>query len=152
MMIRRPLPTLLPALFSVFLLAAVPAAAGEAIRGPIPAQVLKIIDGDTLKVRAVIWPGTEVVTNVRMDGLDTPETRSKCAAEKVKANAAIDALRKMAGTGVQLVQVQPDKYGNRVRARVLTAKGEDIGAALIKAGLARAYQGGKRLPWCGKGA
>jgi endonuclease YncB( thermonuclease family) len=35
-----------------------------------------------------------------------------------------------------------------VLARVMAADGTDLGAALVAAGLAKAYRGGRRVPWC----
>jgi endonuclease YncB( thermonuclease family) len=46
------------------------------------------------------------------------------------------------------MDVQPDKYGNRVRARIVTPAGADLSQSLIQAGLARPYKGEKRQPWC----
>jgi endonuclease YncB( thermonuclease family) len=35
-----------------------------------PAQVLRVIDGDTFDARVRIWPGMEAVTRVRLRGVD----------------------------------------------------------------------------------
>ncbi|MFC5354802.1 thermonuclease family protein [Azospirillum himalayense] len=51
-------------------------AAPPALPGPIPAEVLEVLDGDTLLVRATIWLGQVVETHIRVDGLDAPEIRS----------------------------------------------------------------------------
>lgn len=119
------------------------------LAGPIAAEVLRVVDGDTLTVRARIWIGQEVETNVRVEGIDTPELRSRCVEERALAREARDHLEHLVGGGpVMLTAIQPDKYGNRVRARVHTTSGTDIAAALIKAGLARPYQGEKRAGWC----
>lgn len=129
--------------------AAPAAAAPPHLPGPIPAEVLEVVDGDTLTVRATIWLGQAVETNVRMDGIDTPEMRSRCTKEKELAEAARDLTRRLVGTGaVNLLDVQPDKYGGRVRARVLTSAGTDLSQSLIDAGLARRYHGERRQPWC----
>lgn len=125
-------------------------AAQPALPGPIPAEVLEVLDGDTLTVRAVIWLGQSVETRVRIDGIDAPEMRSRCPREKDMAEAARDAARRLVGTGmVQLLDVQPDKYGSRVRARVLVPGGGDLSDLLLKAGMVRPYHGEHRQPWCG---
>lgn len=131
-----------------------PPAAGSADRSPLPgpiaAEVLKVIDGDTLRVRARIWIGQDVQTNVRLNGIDTPELRARCPAEREKARAARDTLRRLVGEApVTLSEVEPDKYGGRVRARVRTAAGADLAQTLIRAGLARPYHGERRGDWCG---
>ncbi|WP_448204381.1 thermonuclease family protein [Azospirillum sp. sgz302134] len=125
------------------------AAAPPLLPGPIPAEVLEVVDGDTLTVRATIWLGQVVETNVRVDGIDAPEMRARCPREKELAEAARDMARKLIGPSlISLMDVQPDKYGGRVRARVLTAGGADLSDSMIKAGLARPYHGEHRQPWC----
>ena len=131
------------------LLAGTVQAAPPALPGPIPAEVLEILDGDTLLVRATIWLGQVVETHVRVDGLDAPEMRARCPRERELAESARDHARRLIGAApVRLLDVQPDKYGGRVRARVLTGGGADLSAALIEAGLARPYHGERRQPWC----
>lgn len=142
-----------------FLIALVPVGTGMAasrLAGPVPARVISVVDGDTLAVRVTVWLDQEVVTRVRLNGIDTPESRSTCADEKRLAAKARERLTSlvataMDGKGDQVVllhNVVYDKYGGRVRAEVRLSDGTDIAATLIRDGLARAYQGGKRLPWC----
>ena len=128
-----------------------PARAAEALPGPIPAEVVRVIDGDTLAVRARIWLGQDIAVHVRLAGIDAPEMKGRCAQERALAVAARDALSLRAAVGgtVRLVDVRNDKYGGRVIARVLDSSGADLGAAQITAGLARAYHGHARQPWCG---
>ena len=52
------------------------------IIGPVSAKVIKVYDGDTFTVEAYPWPGLEAKASVRIDGVDTPEIRGKCEAEK----------------------------------------------------------------------
>lgn len=63
------------------------------------AQLVRVIDGDTLQVTvtaraATRLPGqdvelaTAVVETVRLAGVNAPETRGKCEAEKAAARAA----------------------------------------------------------------
>jgi endonuclease YncB( thermonuclease family) len=49
---------------------------------------------------------------------------------------------------VRLRDVRYGKYARRVVARVETPAGEDLGRALLDAGLARPYDGGRRASWC----
>lgn len=117
--------------------------------GPIPAAVVRVVDGDTLTVRAHIWIGQEVETNVRLQGVDTPEIRGRCDDERLRAERAREFTERLtAGGSVILLDVRPDKYGGRIDARVRTSDGVDVSDALIKAGLARVYSGERRSPWC----
>lgn len=120
--------------------------------GPVPAEVIEVTDGDTLVARARIWLGQDLQTRVRLDGVDTPELSGKCEEERRlarKAKAFVTAT--VGGRQVTLSAIQYGKYAGRVVARVHTSSGEDLSAALIGAGLGRAYNGGKRAPWCAGG-
>ncbi len=133
-------------------------AAGAAQAGPHPAgavpgafkaEVVRVIDGDTLEARVAVWPGQEIVTRVRLAGIDAPEVDGRCAAEKQAASAAREALARLVGDGaVVLSEVRPDKYFGRVVARVADAAWRDVGQLMREAGHARAYDGGRRASWC----
>ena len=126
-----------------------PVRAREVLPGPVPAEVVEVIDGDTLKVRAHIWLGQAVETSVRLAGINAPELAGKCDEERLLAARARDYLaRLLADRAVSLREVAYDKYGGRVVARVDDRTGRDLGAALVAAGLARPYDGGKRGKWC----
>lgn len=49
--------------------------AAEVVAGPVRADVVRVIDGDTLAVTAHIWVGQSLATSVRIRGIDTPELR-----------------------------------------------------------------------------
>ncbi len=123
--------------------------AGEPALGPIPAQVLRVIDGDTLEVAARIWIGQTVTIRVRLKDIDAPELDSPCREGRTKAQAARELVQRIAGGGpVTLNAVRPGKYAGRVLAEVTTAEGVNLGQALLEARLARPYRGGKRGGWC----
>jgi len=125
----------------------------DGVPGPVSARVLDVIDGDTILVRARIWIGQEVETRVRLVGVDAPELRGACAHERGLAVAARDFVGAALASGsVRLRDIRHGKYGGRVLARVATAEGEDLGALLVAAGLARAYRGGRRGGWCDEAA
>ena len=132
-----------------FLLAApLPAAAGD-IAGPVSATVERVVDGDTVRVSAQIWVDQLVSVSVRLRDVDAPELfRPQCPAEKERAREAKAYVEALLGAGeVSLSDVAHDKYGGRVVARLVTASGEDVGAALLAEGLAVAT--GDADPWCG---
>jgi len=121
--------------------------AAALIPGPVPATVENVYDGDTITVRAHVWPGIESVTKVRIRGIDAPEIRGRCRAEKQRAREARDYLRKQLGERITLTNIEPDKYG-RALADVATADGQSAAELLLAAGLARPYGGGRRQSWC----
>jgi endonuclease YncB( thermonuclease family) len=123
--------------------------ADQQMPGPVSAQVVRVVDGDTLEIDARIWPGQSVRTLVRMLGVDTPELRGDCDIERDLAIKAKNFLAQRLGGGeVQLRQIDFDKYGGRMLAQIMTVQGGDVALALISAGLARPYQGGRRQSWC----
>ena len=122
--------------------------AAEALAGPVAAIVQRVVDGDTIEVKAAIWLGQTLIVRVRIDGVDAPELEARCPEERKLALAARDFLaRRLEGATVKLTRVVYDKYGGRVRADVADATG-DVAQALLAAGLARPYHGERREPWC----
>jgi len=71
--------------------------AADTIPGPIVATVVSVDDGDTLTVNAYPWPGMTIRTAVRVNGVDTPEIRGLCDAEKELAKRARDYVRATVG-------------------------------------------------------
>jgi endonuclease YncB( thermonuclease family) len=115
-----------------------------------PADVLRVIDGDTFEARVRVWPGLDVDTKIRLRGVDAAELHARCPDELSKAQAARTALETMlADGGVAISRVGIDKYGGRVDAAVSTRNTADVSAALLTGGYARSYDGGKRGSWCG---
>jgi endonuclease YncB( thermonuclease family) len=115
-----------------------------------PADVLRVIDGDTFEARVRVWPGLDVDTKVRLRGIDAAELHARCADELTKAQSARTALEAiLAEGGVAISRVGIDKYGGRVDATVSTRSTADVSAALLNGGFARSYDGGRRGTWCG---
>ena len=115
---------------------------------PLPVALSDCHDGDTCRFRLPARLTAETVELVRIAGLDAPELPGRCPEERAAALAARDFLlaRLRAAERVELLELGRDRFG-RLLARVL-ADGEDMASALIAAGLARPYHGGKRNPWC----
>src|SRR4029079_10537729 len=110
-----------------------------------PAEVVRVLDGDTFEARVNLWPGLEVTTRVRLRGIDAPEMKARCGEERMKAEAARDALRNLLDQGdVGISHVMLDKYGGRVLADASTGMTPNISAALLDAGAVRSYAGGRR--------
>jgi micrococcal nuclease len=115
-----------------------------------PAEVLRVIDGDTFEARVRVWPGLDVDTKIRLRNVDAAELHARCAGELAQAQAARNALENLlAEGGVAISRVGVDKYGGRVDAAVSTRNTADVSAALLSGGYARSYDGGKRGSWCG---
>ena len=107
----------------------------------VPSGKLYVIDGDTF--------GIDRGPRIRILGIDAPETHpSRCAEEARLGNEATQKLRELlASSPVTLSGSGYDKYGRELRS--VSVNGQDVGDAMIGAGLARSYDGGKRGGWCG---
>lgn len=124
------------------------AARKETTPGPVEARVLRVIDGDTFIAEAHVWPGQRITVSVRVRGVDAPELRSRCKAEKAagfRARAALAGL--LAGGTVWISSISGGKYYGRVLADVTTEPGGDVAARLLDARHVTAYNGGRRLPF-----
>jgi endonuclease YncB( thermonuclease family) len=127
-----------------------PSAGKAAIKGAYAAEVLRVIDGDTFEARVHLWPGFEVTTRVRLRGIDAPEMNARCPQERIKAEAARDALAALlADRDLTVLRIGLDKYAGRVLADAATRRTPDVSGALLAQGVARAYLGGRRESWCG---
>ncbi len=123
-----------------------------------PATVLKVIDGDTVRVEVKTWPAPFTPIDVRIKGIDTPEhafppAQTRC--EVPLGNAAAGFAKSIAKPGdkVKLIYTlgDHDKYGGRILASVKLADGREWGQTLISAGFARPYGTDGNLhkaPWC----
>lgn len=112
-------------------------------------DVVRVIDGDTFEARVHLWPGLEMTTRVRLRGIDAPEMKGGCADELRMAQAATEALSALLVDGdVAIFNIGPDKYNGRVVADAATPRTLSVSSALLAAGHARTYQGGKRGGWC----
>jgi endonuclease YncB( thermonuclease family) len=113
------------------------------------AEVLRVLDGDTFEARVQLWPGLAITTRVRLRGIDTPELKARCEHERERAEVARDALYRILAQGdVGVAHVTLDKYGGRVVADASTRLTADVAGALVAAGAARRYAGGRRDGWC----
>ena len=99
-----------------------------------------MVDGDTF------WIGGE---KVRIAGIDAPETHPpRCDYEARLGNAATEKLHQLLNSGavtMTSIERDRDRYGRLLRN--VQVNGEDVGEAMIAAGVAREYGNGRR-PWC----
>lgn len=106
-------------------------------------------DGDTCAVSLADLPplfGDHIT--VRLAGIDTPEMKGTCEEEKALARQAQALTQKLMvqAAGIDLLEPKRDKYF-RILAKVM-ADGHEVAQELVKAGLARPYDGGKKERWC----
>ena len=109
-------------------------------RGP-----LCVVDGDTLKLNQ---------RNIRIVGIDAPETRAQCPAEALGAERATAVLQRWVNAApfelVPRLDRPTDKYGRELMTarREVRGRTETAAEVLVEAGVARAYMGEARPSWC----
>lgn len=113
------------------------AMASETLPGPIPADIVRVIDGDTVEVRAHIWLGQIVTIRIRLAEFDAPELfRPGCEGELVQARRAIDfVVASLADGGagpwpVLLFNVTQGSFAGRAIAQIQLPNGRDLGVDL----------------------
>ena len=119
------------------------------------AEVVRVIDADTLDVRVDLWPGLQAVYAVRVRGIDAPELRRPgCEAERVWAEEAKAQVEKLydVGSRVRLEKVEYDAYSGRVVADVRRWRSDRwiyLADELVERSLAVAWTPDMAdVPWC----
>ncbi len=150
------------ALSLVALVAAAPAGADFDVTsrttvfpGPYAAELVKVVDGDTLDMRVAIWPGLVAEYAVRVRGIDAPETyRPGCEEEREAGKRAADAVRLLYApeTEIRLSEVSYDPFYGRVVATVARGTEEgwiDLADELAERELAQRWTPDMNdVPWC----
>lgn len=109
-----------------------------------PAQVLRVLDGDTCVVGIHIRPDWPAKVTVRLHGIDTPEIHGKhCPAYHQLACAARDRLQELVGNKTILLTIHSwDKYGGRVIGTIYTDPEQvDVCALMLQEKYAVPYTG-----------
>ena len=124
-----------------------PSSAEDQLPGPIPATVVRVLDGDTVEVAARIWLDQIVTAEVRLAGVNAPETyRPPCPEHVVPGETATAFVSGLGLSEVALMDVEHDKYGGRIVARLILPDGRDLSAMLLEQHYAWPY--GEPDPLC----
>lgn len=103
------------------------------------ANVLKVIDGDTIDVSIDLGFSIHFKTRMRMLGVDTAEKITSFG--KVTKSILVTALE---GKMVKVEVSKPDKYG-RYLCRVWLNSDESVNDQMIRKGLAKSYMGDSKM-------
>ncbi len=107
-----------------------------------PAEVLRVIDGDTVEVRiAAFLDELFVESPMRIAGVDTPEIRARGQAGEKAARFTADWTEDCGD--VTALVLGRDKFG-RILGDLQCSDGRRLSADLLEAGHAAPYDGGKR--------
>ena len=138
------IPTSLLALLATLIITATPAFVSSVQSAEICGSARRVncvVDGDTFWMNRVKY---------RIYDIDAPEAGqgAQCQKERDLAVRSTRYLAQLLEGRIELVEHGKDRYG-RVLASV-TAEGIAVGPAMIAAGLARSYTGGRRdmMLWC----
>ena len=120
------------------------------IAGPVTADVIRVIDGDTILVAAKPWPQQTMEVYVRLRGIDAPELKSACSATRDAGRQARAALAGLtSGQGeIQLTHISGDKYFGRVVADISFSDGRNPAQEMLSAGYVSPYDGGRKAKDC----
>lgn len=137
------------------LCAAMIAAPLPAMAKDYPVRIKRVKDGDTVELkRRVFGKPVSIRITSSTGGIDTPESDGGCAAERdaaARAKAFTERMVAAAGWVAAAKTVKVDKYGGRYDAQlilIIDGQSVNLGDAIIAAGLALPYSGGKRVNWC----
>lgn len=116
------------------------------------AQILRVIDGDSIVIAAPYLPAPlKPQLSVRIYGVDTPEKghRAQCPAEHERALLASKYTSDLIAQGgkIQVTLYAWDKFGGRVLGDIIV-NGQSVRFGLIANGLAREYYGDAKVSWC----
>ena len=115
----------------------------------IPGTVTRIVDGDTLEVLIAPWPRWQHLVYVRVAGIDAPETHEAVCPEELELGKEARELVAAVLFPTRVIYVQDLVPGTDVVARVILPDGEELASILLKAELAKPYDGeGPRPNWC----
>jgi micrococcal nuclease len=111
------------------------------------AQLIRVIDGDTLEASIDLGFDTWVKKTLRLKGIDAPETRTKDDNEKARGLQAkaflLDIMHRCDGQFI-VHSLELDKFGRVLADLFIDGHMESVNFMLLNAGLAVEYQGGAR--------
>lgn len=109
------------------------------------ATIVRWLDGDTVDLDVKVWPEQLLRIRARLDGLNTPETRTRNLAEKAAGKAAKAYAMETCPHGSEQVirLVKKEKYG-RWLVRITLDDGRDLAGKMISLGHGKEYHGEAR--------
>jgi micrococcal nuclease len=107
------------------------------------ASVLKVIDGDTIEVDFDLGFGVWLRSQrIRLDGIDTPESRTADKEEKVRGLISKEKLKEILGKDIQITtKIDPNEKYGRILGVLVNDKGINVNQWLIDNNYAVKYSG-----------
>ena len=112
-------------------------------------QVLKVVDGDTIDVVIDLGFDISFTSRVRLAGIDTPESRTKDAREKILGKEVKEYLTKaLEGATDIVIRTEKvdssEKYGRILGWLFINRQTDSLNMELVNKGYAWAYDGGTK--------
>jgi micrococcal nuclease len=112
-------------------------------------QVLKVVDGDTIDVIIDLGFDVSFTSRVRLAGIDTPESRTTDAREKILGLEVKEYLKKALDGATDIVirtekVDSSEKYGRILGWLFINRQTDSLNMELVNKGYAWAYDGGTK--------
>jgi micrococcal nuclease len=112
-------------------------------------QVLKVVDGDTIDVVIDLGFDISYTSRVRLAGIDTPESRTKDAREKILGLEVKEYLKKaLEGATDIVIRTEKvdssEKYGRILGWLFINRQTDSLNMELVNKGYAWSYDGGTK--------
>ena len=112
-------------------------------------QVLKVVDGDTIDVIIDLGFDVSFTSRVRLAGIDTPESRTTDAREKILGVEVKDYLKKALEGATDIVirtekADSSEKYGRILGWLFINRQTDSLNMELVNKGYAWSYDGGTK--------
>jgi len=107
------------------------------------ASVLKVIDGDTIDVDFDLGFGVWLRNQrIRLDGIDTPESRTTDKEEKVRGLISKEKLKAILGKEIRVTtKINPNEKYGRILGVLVNGDGINVNQWLIENNYAVKYSG-----------
>jgi micrococcal nuclease len=112
-------------------------------------EVLKVVDGDTIDVIIDLGFDVSFTSRVRLAGIDTPESRTTDAREKILGLEVKDYLKKALDGATDIVirtekADSSEKYGRILGWLFINRQTDSLNTQLVNKGYAWSYDGGTK--------
>jgi micrococcal nuclease len=112
-------------------------------------QVLKVVDGDTIDVVIDLGFDISYTSRVRLAGIDTPESRTTDAREKILGLEVKEYLKKALDGATDIVirtekVDSSEKYGRILGWLFINRQTDSLNTELVNKGYAWSYDGGTK--------
>jgi micrococcal nuclease len=112
-------------------------------------EVLKVVDGDTIDVVIDLGFDISFTSRVRLAGIDTPESRTKDAREKILGLEVKEYLKKaLEGATDIVIRTEKvdssEKYGRILGWVFVNRQTDSLNMELVNKGYAWSYDGGTK--------